>query len=199
MPVRDTLQVGYGYRLRWWRGRQGREQIKSHTGQAGCLCSNEAWPWETAWARAWPLNAGEQGKAADPYLSPFDFSFIIRSIHFSCSLAFHPLLTPHPSLSQPLSPSLSLSSFSGEQYVFSLHWENVITRASDWWQFSMGALRQHCLPLCGVLENCSTESLCVCGRSVGLWCLLTCFHSKFLQTVCEIQAATSVNCSFPQT
>lgn len=106
MPVRDTLQVGYGYRLRWWRGRQGREQIKSHTGRAGCLCSNEAWPWETAWARAWPLNAGEQGKAADPYLSPFDFSFIIRSIHFSRSLAFHPLLTPHPSLSQPLSLSI---------------------------------------------------------------------------------------------
>ncbi len=192
MPVRDTLQVGYGYRLRWWRGRQGREQIKSHTGQAGCLCSNEAWPWETAWARAWPLNAGEQGKAADPYLSPFDFSFIIHSINFSRS--------PHSaSFTFSTSLSLSLSSFSGEQYVFSLHWENVITRASDWWQFSMGALRQHCLPLCWVLESCSTESVCVCGRSVGLWCLLTCCHSKCLQTVCEIQAATSANCSFPQT
>jgi len=57
------------------------------------------------WARAWPLNT-EQGKAADPYLSPFDFSFIIRSIQFSGSLAFHPLLTPHLSLSQPLSLSL---------------------------------------------------------------------------------------------
>lgn len=55
------------------------------------------------WARAWPLNTGEQGKAADPYLSPFDFLFIIRSIHFSRSLAFHPLLTLHLSLSQPLS------------------------------------------------------------------------------------------------
>ncbi len=165
MPVRDTLQVGYGYRLRWWRGRQGREQIKSHTGQAGCLCSNEAWPWETAWARAWPLNAGEQGKAADPYLSPFDFSFIIHSIHFSHPLAFHPLLTPHPSLSQPLSLyRLSL----GNSTFFSLNWVNVITRASDWWQFSMGALRQHCLPLCGVLENCSTESVCLWsfGRAV---------------------------------
>ncbi len=197
MPVRDTLQVGYGYRLRWWRGRQGREQIKSHMGRAGCLCSNEAWPWETAWARAWPLNTGEQGKAADPYLSPFDFSFIIRSIHFSRSLAFHTLSSLR--ILHFLNLSLSLSSFSGEQYVFSLRRVNVITRASDWWQFSMGALRQHCLPLCGVLESCSAENVCVCGRSVGLWCLLACFHSKFLQTVCEIQAATRANCSLPQT
>lgn len=95
------------------------------------------------WARAWPLNTGEQGRAADPYLSPFDFLFIIRSIHLSHSLAFHPLLTLHLSLSQPL--SLSLSSFSGEQCVFSLRQANVITRASNWWQFSMGALRQHCV------------------------------------------------------
>lgn len=112
---------------------------------------------------------------------------------------FYPLLSfpcfspsPH-SASFTFSTSLSLSSFSGEQCVFSLRRANVITRASNWWQFSMGALRQHCVG-CWWAEN-----VCVCGRSVGLWCLLICFHSKVLQTVCEIQAATRANCSLPQT
>lgn len=53
--------------------------------------------------------------------------------------------------------------------------------------------------LCGVWVSGSKENVCVCGRSVGLWCLLICFHSKLLQTVCEIQAATRANCSLPQT
>lgn len=145
------------------------------------------------WARAWPLNTSEQGKAADPYLSPFDFLFIIHSIHFSCSLAFHPLLTLHLSLSQPLSLSIiflwgtvRFLSAPSECHHQSFRLMTVLNGSSE-------------TALCGVWVSGSKENVCVCGRSVGLWCLLICFHSKLLQTVCEIQAATRANCSLPQT
>lgn len=133
------------------------------------------------------------GKRADPYLSPFDFLFIIHSIHFSRSLAFHPLLTLHLSLSQPLSLSIiflwgtvRFLSAPRECHHQSFRLMTVLNGSSE-------------TALCGVWLSGSKENVCVCGRSVGLWCLLICFHSKVLQTVCEIQAATRANCSLPQT
>lgn len=160
-------------------------------GQAGCLCSNEAWPWDTG------PGPGLWTQSRESSWSLFvPFWFLLHYPFYP--LLWFPCFSPSPhSASFTFSTSLSLSiiflwgtvrflSALSKCHHQSFRLMTVLNGSSE-------------TALCGVLVSVSKENVCVCGRSVGLWCLLICFHSKVLQTVYEIQAATRANCSLPQT